>query len=403
MADRITDNLVKELESPENGNRITYDTEIKGFGIRVTAAGSKAFVFNYRFDGNEKRATIGAYGRDEWSVAAARKQAGEWSRGLVKGIDPLAERERARTAAKTERDAATVSDLCDRYIEDHLPRKRPSSQRDDKAIIEKFVRPRLGKAKIEIVQYTDIDKLHRDLKATPYRANRVLALLSKMFNLAIRWRMRPDNPCKGVERFPEMKRSRYLSMKEIEALTRALADYKDQRAANVVRLCLLTGCRRGEAFGATWAQFDLEGGVWTKPGATTKQKTEHRVPLSKGAVALLNSILASVPKDDDGKLKSAYLFPGRVSGKPLSEIKNEWAKIAVAAVSMDVKLQVCEPKTIAHCVFIASQLGLEVGTVSGEAYLVPYGKTCTLVVGYKGIIKQALNCAQGSGGRYISK
>ena len=198
MADRITDILAKGLEPPEKGNRIVYDTEIKGFGIRITAAGTKAFVFNYRFDGTEKRATIGAYGRDEWSVAAARKQAGDWSRGLVKGIDPLAERERARLAARAEREATTVSDLCDRYAEDHLPRKRPSSQRDDKAMIETIIRPRLGKAKIESVQYTDIDKMHRDLKATPYRANRVLALLSKMFSLAIRWRMRPDNPCKGV-------------------------------------------------------------------------------------------------------------------------------------------------------------------------------------------------------------
>lgn len=332
MVERITDKLVKELVPPETGNRIVYDEKVKGFGLRVTAGGAKSFVLNYRnAEGRERRLTIGTYGPDEWSVEGARRRAGEIKRQIIRGEDPLAERVAAR-------EAPTVADLADRYIEDHLPRKRPLSQRDDKAMIAKIVRPKLGTRKVAAVFHADIDKLHRDMKVTPYRANRVLALLSKMFNLAIRWGLRTDNPATGVERFPEDKRTRYLSAEEIGRLTRALAEYQDERAANVVRLCLLTGCRRGEALSATWGDLDLDAGVWTKPGATTKQKTVHRAPLGEAAVLLLNGMLAAAPRAEDGTPASRYVFPGKTGEAHLSEIKDEWEAIRKAAGITDVRL-----------------------------------------------------------------
>jgi integrase len=77
-----------------------------------------------------------------------------------------------------------------------------------------------------------------------------------------------------------VKRERYLSATEIDSLSKALNNHPDKQAANVIRLLLLTGARKAEVLNARWEQFDLAGGVWTKPGATTKQKTTHRVPLS---------------------------------------------------------------------------------------------------------------------------
>ena len=120
-----------------------------------------------------------------------------------------------------------------------------------------------------------------------YAANRLMALLSKMFSLAIRWEMRTDNPAKGVERNPEERRYRYLTGDELRRLTEALAVHPSRAAANAVRLLLLTGARLGEVLGATWGQFDLEAGIWTKPSTHTKQKREHRVPLSAPARQLL--------------------------------------------------------------------------------------------------------------------
>lgn len=329
MVDRITDKLVRGLEPPKTGNRIVYDSEIKGFGVRVTAAEAVSYVLNYRLNGRERRYTIG--GANEWTVQAARKRAGELRRMIARGDDPM-------TVRVDAREAPTVADLCDRFETDRLPRKRPSTKADYQSIIKNVIRPKLGNRKVADVRRPDVDKLHRDMADTPYRANRSLALLSSMFSFAIGLEWRVDNPCKGVERFPEEKRKKYLKPEEIKRLTDALAKYEDQKAANVVRLCLLTGCRRGEALGARWEQFDLKDGEWTKPGATTKQKTEHRVPLSAAAIALLKDILTSAPKNDDGEPKSKFVFPGRSDDAPLSEIKDEWAAIRKAAKIPDVRL-----------------------------------------------------------------
>ena len=332
MAERITDKLVKGLVQPAKGNAIIYDDKMSGFGIRVTAKGAKSFILNYRNnEGRERRYTIGTHGPNEWSVEAARKRAGELKKKISLGEDPLAERVAVRKAP-------TIADLADRYIEDHLPRKRPSSQRDDRAMIAKIIRPKLGSRKVAAVSHADIDKLHRDLKGTPYRANRVLALISKMFSLAVRWGWRADNPCRGVERNHEEKRTRYLTAEEIGRLTKALDEYPDRRPADAVRLCLLTGCRISEALGAPWDQFDLETGHWVKASAQTKQKTEHRAPLSEAAVVLLKRVLEAAPKADDGSPVSPWVFPGKVPDAHLFDIKTPWNAIRKAAGIADVRL-----------------------------------------------------------------
>ena len=96
MAQKITDRFVKGLEPPTNGNKVSYDTELKGFGVRVTAAGAKAFVLNYRTGGRERRITIGRY--PDWSVAAAREAARRLKRDVDLGRDPMGERYEQRAA-----------------------------------------------------------------------------------------------------------------------------------------------------------------------------------------------------------------------------------------------------------------------------------------------------------------
>src|SRR5947207_634615 len=183
-ADRLDDRFVRELQPPSSGNRVHYDRggkePVRGFGLRVTASGAKSFVLNYTIAGRERRLTIGGY--PAWSVAAAREQAKSLRRRIDSGEDPLAEKQ-------AERAAATVSVLCDRYLTDHASRKRTEKQ--DRAYIERFIRPRLGSRKVDSISFSDLDGLHRRLtkESGPYLANRAAALLSKMFALAIRWGM----------------------------------------------------------------------------------------------------------------------------------------------------------------------------------------------------------------------
>jgi integrase len=289
MAIKLTDAVIKRLPAPAAGKVITYDTEVKGFGARVYSSGARSFVLNYRTrSGRERRITIGAV--SDWNTAAARAEARELKKLIDRGGDPLADIE-------TLRIAPTVSDLCDRFVAEYLPRKRPSTQYVYRLQIDNEIRRALGRLKVAEVTFADTDALHREIsrRGTLYYANRVVALLSRMFTLAMRWQWRADNPCRGVERNLENKRRRYLTPDELVRLGGALDAYADQQAANIIRLMLLTGCRRGEAQGARWADFDSGFTTWCKPGSATKQKREHVAPLSSAAQQLLRGIRARTP------------------------------------------------------------------------------------------------------------
>ncbi len=328
MAEKLTDKLVKSLPAPASGNKITYDTNVHGFGFRVTAGGARAFILNYRINGRERRYTIGAY--PDWSVGAAREEAKRLKRQVDRGYDPMGQRH-------AERAAPTVAELARRFLEEHAVRKVLRAQADDRAMIEKLVLPVIGQLKVHDVRRDDIDRLHRDISRTrPIRANRVAQLLSKMFSLAMRWEYRSDNPVKGIHRNPEPKRTRYLSDDELKRLIAALASRPNQTSANAIRMLLLTGARRGEVLNARWDQFDLEAGVWTKPSAHTKQKKEHRVPLSALVMQLLSQMRNSAGS-------SPYVFPGRVPGEPLKEIKGFWA-----GVCKEAKIEDCRIHDLRH-------------------------------------------------------
>lgn len=325
MAEKLTDTLVKNLPTPDKGNRITYDNAVKGFGVRVTAGGSRSFILNYRTrTGRERRYTIGSY--PDWKTGPARTEAGELKKRVDRGEDPMGEIEAGRAAP-------TVLDLCQRYEDESLPKKRPASQRNDKAMIKREIKPALKHLKVSEVRFADVDDLHRKItkRGAPIVANRVVALLSKMFTLSIRWGWRADNPAKGVERNQEQKRHRYLSADEMAALTKALTEHDDQQAANIIRLLLLTGARRGEVQAMRWDALDLTDGVWTKPGSTTKQKTMHRVPLSAPARQLLSELRGKA--DDDAE----YVFPSRMGGHRV-ELKKNWAALRKAAGIPDVRM-----------------------------------------------------------------
>lgn len=316
MAKKLTDANVRSETAPDSGNKITYDQDVKGFGIRVTASGGRAFILNYRrkSDGRERRWTIGSF--PDWQTGAARDEAKRLKRLIDGGADPVGEHQ-------SERTSPTVADLCARFEAEYLPRKRDWTQKSYRQQIAADILPTMRRLKVAAVTYSDVDRLHRDIsKRAPTHANRVMALLSKMMSLAIRWNWRSDNPCRGIERNQEQKRKRYLSGDELARLTTALAGHRDQQAANIVRLLLLTGARKGELVAATWDQFDLENGIWTKPGATTKQKTDHVIPLSAPARQLLGDLHKA--RDDSG-----YLFPGRLGHR--REIKDSWTAICKVA------------------------------------------------------------------------
>jgi integrase len=310
---KLTDRIVASLPVPPRGNQRYPDSELPGFNAQITAGGSRAYVLRYRARGVSRQLTIGTTAA--WTVVAARNEARRLRRLIDQGRDPLAEE-------KAERDAPTVADLAKRYETEHLPGKRPRGAHEDRAMLRDHILPAIGKLKVSDVAQADIRKMHRGITKTgkPVRANRVLACARAMFNMsAAEWNMRADNPCKGVKPNPEDARERFLSPAEIARLSTALDNHPERNTVALVRFLMLTGARYTEAATATWGQFDLAGGTWTKPSSHTKQKRQHTVPLSAPALALLNDLLRTA--------RGPWVFPSPETGRPLVTIKTAWKHI----------------------------------------------------------------------------
>jgi integrase len=311
---RLSDQVVRQMPPPVKGNRIAYDGDIPGFGLRVTAAGARSWILNYRrrADGVERRYTIGSW--PSWSVAAAREEAKRLRRAVDGGGDPVGE-------AQAMRGAPTVADLAERFLAEHVTRRRPSTQLAYRIVLRKYILPALGRKKVAAVEFENVERLHATVsRQLPIQGNRVLAVTAAMFALAVKWRLRPDNPCKGIERNREHQRRRYLRPDELARLTKALAQDRNQETCDVLRLLLLTGARRSEVLLAEWNQFDLASGVWSKPHSATKQGREHTIPLSAPALALLAARFNK--RHDD----SPWLFPGR-KDRPRKDTRHVWARV----------------------------------------------------------------------------
>lgn len=302
---KITDALIKALPTPPTGrSTIIRDTSINGFGVRKTAKGCTAFILNYVVHGRERRMTIGRY--PAWSVAAAREEAARLRRQTDGGADPLEDLKRARAVW-------TLEKLWEHYCNEVLVSKAPSTQLDERSIWRRLVLPKLGDRRISAIRPSDVDALHRAVSLeTPVQANRLVASLRHVFNKAVRWELISDNPVKGVAKNQEQPRHRYLSEAERIRFMAALDMRPDSSSSLALRFLLLTGARRGEVLNARWDQMNMTEQTWTKSGAHTKQRTLHRVPLSSGAIDVLDR--ASNLHDSD------FVFAGK-SGKALVEIK----------------------------------------------------------------------------------
>ena len=310
---RVTDRQVKNLKA-EAKSRIHYDEMLRGFGVRVYPSGRKSFVLNYYYKGRERRMVIGSY--PEWTVLAARKQAEWFLVEIGKGRDPLEQR-------NNDRAAPTVQDMFERYEKDYMPKLAPRSAQDQRSMFVKSILPRLGSKKVEDVTFNDCEALHRHLtKDRPLRANRVIEVLRRAFNLAIKWGWLERNPASGIEKNPERKRERYLTADEITRLLSELEHHPQRTSCDALKFILMTGCRRGEALNATWDQFDMALKIWTKPAATTKQRRTHRVPVSKEVTQLLAARKSNST--------SNYIFSSPKGGA-LTDIKKTWASVTKAA------------------------------------------------------------------------
>jgi integrase len=347
---KLTKRFVESIPADADKEILIWDPELRGFGVRIFPTGRRTYFVQYRNQfGGTRRKKIGVHGviTAELARDEAKKLLGE----VAKGEDPSSEHKKIKLKP-------SFIELSQEYLEVYAePNKRPKSLREDQKMLKNIVLPRLGNKKVEEVTAHDIQHLHHQLRDTPYMANRVRALLSKMFNLAVQWGWCPKNPVEGVQKYQEHKRERWLNDEELQRLYEVLDSYHNPSVANAIRLLILTGSRRNEVLSATWDQFDLEKGIWTKPAHTTKQKKMEHLPLSSQVIYLL--------KNMKKKAITNLLFPGKVEGASLQDIKKAWNTIRNRAGLSEVRLHDLRHTHASHLVSSGLSLSI-VGKLLGH-------------------------------------
>ena len=333
---------------PADREYFVWDRDLKGFGLRVQPTGEKSYVVKYRAGSGRKaptrRITLGRVGTitpDE-----ARKLAKMRLGSVAHGLDPAA-------VKAAERGAITLKELADLFLSEHVEAKRkPSTRSHYGDILQRIVLPEFGTRQGQKVTTADLARLHIRMKKRPYQANRMLAVVASLYAFAGKRKLVPAgfNPARGIDKYPEKGRERFLSGPELAKLGDAIREAetigipwqvdttkptvkhapkeKNRRtvigkhAAASIRLLILTGARLREILRLRWEHVDLEHGLLLLPDSKTGKKA---IVLNPPAMA----VLAGLPPI------GAYVIAGQDAGtereKPRADLNKPWRSIAKRA------------------------------------------------------------------------
>lgn len=346
----ITKRLVDSAEPDPAGELRIWDTDIKGFVLRVWPTGRKIYGLKYRFGGRQRWYRIGEHG-SPWTVETARDQAKDVLEALRRGEDAQAQKQ-------GRRHAVTVADLIELYRSDgpaDRPNKRQSSWDRDWMDMANHVQPLLGStplidlAPVVIAKFQADVALGKTAKSTKLgprarsivrggkgAAGRSVRSLSAMLSWAVRRQIIGANPVLKIEKIKDGSRERFLSGVEIKTLFDTMGAMKKGRAiqgefVDIITLLLLTGARRSEIVGLQWSEVDLERRLLLLPPERTKVGGRNRIraiPLAEEAIAILGS----------RKQTGIHVFQSQLGDQPLQGMSKAWDRVRKRAQMPDLRL-----------------------------------------------------------------
>lgn len=347
---RLSKREVDKAE-PRAQRYTVFDDKLTGFGLRVFPSGAKSWIVEYRPDGGgrrtpKRRLTLGSVGT--LTPDEARRAARTELAKVRLGDDPVRDK-------TTLRKAATLADVARAYLDDHAYAKRKLRTAEHAHdIIERLVLPDLGIMKAEAVSRSDVARLHLKWKHTHVQANRMLGIVSGLYGFAAKRGLVPEgcNPARGVEKYPETRRERFLSVDELVRIGAAIRAAetdgiawdvdetsptakhvpKNNRrtiigphAAAALRILIFTGARLREILHLRWEHVDVGRGLLLLPDSKTGRKT---IILNAPALA----ILAELPR------VGAFVIAGEEPDKPRADLKRPWQLVARHAGLKGVRL-----------------------------------------------------------------
>lgn len=303
-----------------------WDEELPGFGLRVLPTGRKRYIVQYRAGRRSRRISLGP------SAVLTCEQARTRAIGIIaaakNGDDPAETRD-------ADRQAITVKELAERFDKEHIAlRLKESTAKGYRRMLERVILPSLGARRVTEVTRADIAKVHHDFRHIPYDANRCLEIMSKMFNLAEMWGLRPDgtNPRKHIKKYPEEKRERFLSPAELKRIGEVLREMEAEgielpSAIAAARLLILTGCRLGEIMTLKWDYVDIAGKALRLPDSKTGAKVVH---LGQPAIDVLKKIVRVE--------NNPWVIVGALPGCRLTDLQPFWQRVRARAGLKDVRI-----------------------------------------------------------------